>query len=261
MCFYIFLRFQDYDFRREFWLEVHKPFTYDLEFNLSALSLIFYLFYAIKYVQRYQKWIVDRFSNTAKIDLSWLRIMLITISILTAFWISDAVLRSFFQYYPEQTLSDIFIGLGVLILSGGSLLQRNLNDEKIEEDEEARTNLENADIDEAILAHIQIQMQEGKAYLNSELSLKEFASELNLSSRIVSFHINQGLHSNFKDFVNKYRVEAFKIKLKDSQFSHLSLLGMAYESGFNSKSTFNRAFKKQEQMTPSEYYQRVQNRN
>jgi AraC-like DNA-binding protein len=65
--------------------------------------------------------------------------------------------------------------------------------------------------------------------------------------------INVGFHKNFNDFVNMYRVEAFKRMLLEDRQKQLSLLGMAFECGFNSKATFNRVFKKLTSTSPTEY--------
>lgn len=92
-----------------------------------------------------------------------------------------------------------------------------------------------------------------KPYLNSSLSLNQFAKDFGKSVHQVSYIINQELQSNFNDLVNKYRIETLLEKIKDPANGHLTLLGMAYECGFNSKSTFNRAFKKVTGMTPSSY--------
>jgi AraC-like DNA-binding protein len=70
---------------------------------------------------------------------------------------------------------------------------------------------------------------------------------------VLSAAINQAYGKNFNDFVNTYRVEAVKKMLNDESVQHLSLLGIAYECGFNSKSTFNRAFKKATGVAPSAY--------
>ena len=65
--------------------------------------------------------------------------------------------------------------------------------------------------------------------------------------------INEQLGKNFYDFINAYRVEAFKAKLQDPKFAAYSILGVALESGFKSKSSFNAIFKKVTGMTPSQY--------
>jgi AraC-like DNA-binding protein len=69
----------------------------------------------------------------------------------------------------------------------------------------------------------------------------------------VSEVINNGFNKNFNDFVNSYRVNAFKSMLEENKHEQLSLLGLAHECGFNSKATFNRVFKKLTHYSPSEY--------
>ena len=62
---------------------------------------------------------------------------------------------------------------------------------------------------------------------------------------------------NFNDFINHYRIEDVKNKLKNGDHQHTTLLGIALESGFNSKATFNRAFKKSTDMTPKDYIEKL----
>jgi AraC-like DNA-binding protein len=65
--------------------------------------------------------------------------------------------------------------------------------------------------------------------------------------------INTEFKKNFNDFVNGYRVKAFKTMLKNGKHKQLSLLGVAFECGFNSKATFNRVFKKLTNLSPTQY--------
>jgi len=78
-------------------------------------------------------------------------------------------------------------------------------------------------------------------------------SELNIISHYLSQVINEQFNLNFFDFVNRYRVEVFKEKIKDTVFRNYSLLGIAFECGFNSKSAFNRIFKQATGLTPSQF--------
>ncbi len=96
-------------------------------------------------------------------------------------------------------------------------------------------------------------MEEKKPYLNNELTLSDIAEELNIPTYQTSQVINEGIGKSFFDLVNEYRIEEVKKKLSDQNFSHLSFLGIGFESGFNSKSGFYKAFKKSTGMTPSEY--------
>ena len=96
-------------------------------------------------------------------------------------------------------------------------------------------------------------MEKEKPYLNADLSLPLLATKLQIPPHILSRLINEKFKLNFFDFINSYRVEEVKTKLNSSKFDSLSLLGIALESGFNSKSAFNRVFKKFTGLTPSEY--------
>lgn len=90
-------------------------------------------------------------------------------------------------------------------------------------------------------------------YQDPKLTLKELATQMQLTINDLSQTINVGLNKSFNDFINELRVEEVKRKMKDPKYAHLSQLGIALESGFNSKATFNRAFKKFTGMNPTEY--------
>ena len=95
-------------------------------------------------------------------------------------------------------------------------------------------------------------MAEERPWLEPELTLAELAQRLRTNPGLLSKVINTGCGQNFNDFVNTYRVQEARRKLADPRFGHYSLVGVALESGFNSKSTFNRVFKKLLDQAPSE---------
>lgn len=96
-------------------------------------------------------------------------------------------------------------------------------------------------------------MQEEKLYLDSELSLNDLSERMALSVHQLSELINQGHGLNFNDYINQFRVEEFKNLLQQSRFANDTLLAVAFEAGFNSKTTFNISFKKFTGLTPSQY--------
>lgn len=262
-CFYLFVRSQDYSFRRDFWFDIHRPYTYDFEFNLTLLSLLIYLVLSVKSVLTYQKWISNRFSQLAKINLNWLRITLALLFVLSAGWLIEALLREIFYYYPDQTISSLLMGLCVLILAGGGLLQAHVSESKIvpaEIHQEVKL-IQSEEIDQQLLNRISQHMQAGQYFLDPQLTLKDFAHKLNTPPRLISLHINKGMGVSFIDFVNQYRVELVKEKIEQGEAANLSLLGIALESGFSSKSTFNRVFKKITGQSPSDYQKEMQNKN
>lgn len=100
---------------------------------------------------------------------------------------------------------------------------------------------------------LRVFLQKEKPYLNPELRLSDLASSLEIKPYQLTEIINRGERKNFYELINSYRVEEFKRRAKDPTFAHLSLLGLAMDSGFNSKSVFNETFRKMTGQTPSEF--------
>ena len=92
-----------------------------------------------------------------------------------------------------------------------------------------------------------------KPYLDAQLSLGSLAESIQLHPNRLSFLINEKTGMNFNEFVNQFRLANFKEIAVDENNAHLSILGLAYESGFNSKTVFNAYFKKMENTTPGNW--------
>ena len=105
----------------------------------------------------------------------------------------------------------------------------------------------------ALLEKLDHLMTKEKIYLDPTLNVQQLAARLELPPYTVSQLLNQFKNESFSDFVNRYRVEHFKQAVAAPASAHLSLLAVAYDSGFNSKAAFNAVFKKMTGMTPSEY--------
>lgn len=93
-----------------------------------------------------------------------------------------------------------------------------------------------------------------KPYLNKELNISQVSVALDIPSRELSFIINNHFGQRFTDFLNKYRIEHITKKINKEYLSNFTIEAIASEAGFASKSTFNLAFKKYHQCTPSEYF-------
>lgn len=96
-------------------------------------------------------------------------------------------------------------------------------------------------------------MVEKKPFLNSSLTIQEVSGEIEIPVRELSLLINHQLGQHFYDFVNTYRIEHAMDILKDETKSKVTVLEILYEVGFNSKSSFNTAFKKHTGTTPTLY--------
>lgn len=94
-----------------------------------------------------------------------------------------------------------------------------------------------------------------KIFLDPNLGLPQLAQKANLSTHDLSYVINEGLGENFFQFINRYRIGEAQRLLRSPKHKHLNILGITYESGFKSKSTFNTAFKKVTGLSPSQFIQ------
>lgn len=99
-------------------------------------------------------------------------------------------------------------------------------------------------------------VEENEAFLNPKLTLRDLAKSIEIHPNQLSFVLNAVFKKNFNSFINDYRISYFKNLVKDQSSSNFSLIGLAYESGFNSKTVFNTYFKKVEGITPGEYLKR-----
>ncbi|WP_235989322.1 helix-turn-helix domain-containing protein [Psychroserpens algicola] len=102
-------------------------------------------------------------------------------------------------------------------------------------------------------------MEEDKCFLDTALSLRTLASKINIHPNHLSWLLNASFKKNFNDFINSYRLAYFKSIALKPEFKHITILGLAYDSGFNSKSVFNTFFKKNEGITPSKWVQQHAN--
>ncbi|KEO71850.1 helix-turn-helix domain-containing protein [Anditalea andensis] len=107
--------------------------------------------------------------------------------------------------------------------------------------------------DQEELKRLKDVMDVKQLFINPDLSLIELSKELGLPSRYLSYLINRYHHKSYKEFLNQYRIDAFIAKAQSDEIKNKTLLGLAMESGFNSKSTFNQAFKNYKGKSPSEY--------
>jgi AraC-like DNA-binding protein len=112
-------------------------------------------------------------------------------------------------------------------------------------------------LDEALKTRLETLMKEEQPFYNPKLTLSELAELAGTNPHELSRAINQGFGMNFNDFVNSYRVEAFKQHVVEPQYQNHTFLAVAMMVGFNSKTAFNRSFKKLTGETPREYFKAV----
>ncbi|PIF46194.1 AraC-like DNA-binding protein [Chryseobacterium sp. 52] len=235
-------------------------------FNFAFIGLILFqaLFYTgLSYftIRKHKKRIQQFSANTEGINLNWLEYITVIIFIINIIYVVYNL------SYDSKALNFFINGVFLLVIyfvGYYSLKQKEiypLEEKQREELISIDENLETEEVKKKLisdneLVKIKNQLEEimsqQKPYLDSELNLIRLSELLSISTHHLSYVINTGFKKNFFQYVNEYRIGYAKKLLKDSQ-SKLSILGIAYESGFNSKTSFNTTFKKLTDQTPSEY--------
>ena len=204
-------------------------------------------------------------SSTAGVDLRWLRYILLGMSSL---WLVVILINLIPFFGSSETYHAnthwVFLILTIFIYAIGYLgiNQHNIfTDIKIsdlnasqsgDEDKYQRSGLTSEKILQ-IADRLVESMQMSKLFLQEELSLKSLSDQLDIPSHHLSQVINQHFKKSFYDFVNLYRVEEFLAHRDDAKNQNLTLLALALDSGFSSKASFNRVFKRLTGQAPSKY--------
>ncbi|GAB4406761.1 MAG: hypothetical protein OHK0039_08680 [Bacteroidia bacterium] len=135
----------------------------------------------------------------------------------------------------------------------GYMVQTRFAEEKAAGAVEPRAESPGEEPYKALAKRLEQAMNRQKPYTNPKLTLNDLAQQLEVQPYLLSKLINEHYDKNFFDFVNQYRVEAFIQRAKVPEYKDYTLLSIALDVGFNSKTAFNRAFKKVTDQSPSAY--------
>jgi AraC-like DNA-binding protein len=246
----------------------NPPLLFSFFLIMTAFSGTVYFLLTIRLFKKLDINIFNNFSNSANIDLFWIRKLVLVFGVIWTALISVTVIHHIFHMFSMVFCTDgLFLSLSVFVILIGyfGLKQKIIfSSEDIiiaGDDSKIHTKYSGSRLSDSeakqYAGKLTDYMKSAKPYLNPDLSLPQLAAELNISSHYLSQVINEQFNLNFFDFVNGYRVEIFKERITGPEFRNLSLLGIAFECGFNSKSAFNRIFKQTTGLTPSQYKKAV----
>lgn len=230
-----------------------------LEFALGVLQEIYYFYRSLKLYRHYRAWTKTQFSDIEAVSFKWYRNFLVVLAIgLLANWLQIAVDMVFdLSFYQDwwDSLVTVFLIYYVSIAGYAQMqpIRSVVFKDKPEKPTPVQTNIDPTEEYKGWKAKIDTLMHENQLYLQPELTLADVAHQLKTNTSVLSAIINGVYKKNFNDFVNEYRVEEFKRQIQNPQNKHLTLLSVALDCGFNSKSTFNRAFKNATGTTPKEF--------
>ena len=262
--FYFFCFLQTPDAKYEIYSRYYESLVKPLQILGTYISVGIYVFLSFEEINHFKKHLNNFYSNSEKIALEWLKKLLYLFMFYYLVSILFVVVSYLFQisenYFPSDLIrcAIIFtIALYAVKQTAFTGIQRNIQSvtenafpfEGIVIENKEREKVKHVVSDKAVeiskelLRNIIETVETQQLYLNEELTIADLARQLGYSTKTISNTINKGLQKSFSLFINEYRVNLFKEKKLSGKYEQYSILGLAYECGFNSKSTFNRIFK------------------
>lgn len=235
-------------------------YLYLIEQWVGVISILIYSIISLILLIKFRKQLKDYYSKIEHLSHKWL---ITPIVFFASYFILWNILTEIDRYAFDRTLREHYFLPNFVMLSivtcwlgfrGYVQKEKEVVNLKPFQKQSPSTKVEK---DKEFLVKLKQVMETEKPYLNPDLNLSILADLLELKPKELSAKINQNCNQNFYDLINSYRVKAFKKRLQSSDKDKMSLLGHAYESGFNSKSTFNHVFKKITQQTPSQYFKSI----
>ena len=237
---------------------------------LGEVQYVFYIVLVFIILKKYKEIYLENYTNANNSSYKWLFQM--TVFFLIAHCI--VFFKSVIRYTDYNTLlnsSNVIIGTIALIISCWFVLKA-LNNPDLFKGADSNMLLVNEALNTKVIsttkesfeapksAEIISQIEllkkyvlENESYLEPSLTIQELSQQVNIPVRDLSVLINHHMNQHFFDFINEYRIQKAMQILKDSSKSKLTILEILYEVGFNSKSSFNSAFKKHTNQTPTEF--------
>ncbi|MGL5890411.1 MAG: helix-turn-helix domain-containing protein [Bacteroidia bacterium] len=232
---------------------------------LIKISGIAYVLLAYKLLIAHKKRIVNQFSTTDKINLYWLRYLILGVALVWIFVLAGHTQLLFFAAVVFVILIGYFGIRHVSIFTGNSNLQREIPDAEtgaVSEsvtypDKQETPKYDKSGLTDEMASEIhqklRLMMEQEQLFVNPELTLTELAQKLNVNQNNLSQVINTYEQKSFYEYINELRINKFISMAQLPDNRKLTILALAYDCGFNSKSSFNKHFKRITNQTPSAF--------
>lgn len=233
---------------------------------LMHIQIVLYLIAAFMILRKARKIYLENYAGASMESLHWLFQFTLALSI----FYGIALLKNIFKFTEYPGISE-WLKIGLLLFTLVSIcwylykalnhpgLFRNIDSKLklvsniISEEQNSEQSVVNEKEYNEELLKLKKYMKEEKPFLNPSLTIQDISREIKIPVRDLSILINHKLEQHFYDFVNTYRIEHAMDILKDVTKSKVTVLEILYDVGFNSKSSFNTAFKKHTGKTPTSY--------
>lgn len=222
----------------------------------AMLHILIYIIIAFRKTAFYKTKVDENYSDTAGYDLKWLQLVMIMTLIL---WLVSFIYSfnkiPWLLYLQSMVLSGVFVISGIKAGAQPVPFTDIMPEDIIEPGEAKNTAKKTVDEQEQaeILRDLEKIMTDEKPFLDPGLRLTTLASLLSISPHRLSYVINNNLKRNFADYIALHRVNEFSRRVENGDAERMTLLAVAFECGFNSKTSFNLALKRVRGVTPSEF--------
>lgn len=248
-----------------------KIIDHDYENLVLAFLIIYlntYVILALKTFYKYQNQLKNQYSTIHKHKSIWIKRMLI--GILSVCFIDLFFSLTDLYFGTEIDISNYLTPIASVVLMyylGYNAINKTqllipIKTELIEKEFPKKENRSNLFFTEDEVKNYTLKIKEQlslkQLFLDENLDLKTLANAVEISDKKLSTFINQELKTTFYDLINFYRIKAVKEKLSSSENNDLTIIAIANDCGFKSKTTFNRIFKKETHLSPSEYKKKYQ---
>lgn len=236
------------------------PTGYYLAITLVYAQITLYLAASFRVLSQYRTRIKEVFSTVTKVNLDWLSFMLGSVLIIFAVsmvytYLPATQLREFFDETIAVPFIFIFAFTNLVVWKG--LKQPEIFMGLEREDKKYMGSTLSDPEKLMIRQQLDAHLKNERPFLNPDLTINELAERIGISGKKLSQVINETYGQNFFDFINSFRIEEVCRILKESGDRGLTVSEVMYQCGFNSKSSFNTAFRKKTGVTPSEYRKRA----
>jgi len=233
--------------------------------TLNVLVGPFYFIWSLVKLRMHERTISNEFSFKENVDLRWLKNLLYGFGMLWMVVIIANLLSDIIPVFSSASGESIingtvaisvfflgYFGIRQPMIYSGKDSEKTIAKGPNKESQYQHSGLTDADAEKHLQKLLDYMTME-KPYLDGKLSMKTLSTSLDISTYHLSQVINERLDKNFFVFTNEFRVEEFKRLITSNKQQQFTLLALAYNSGFNSKSSFNNIFKKITGYTPTEY--------
>lgn len=229
----------------------------------KTLTLPVYLIWVFILLKNHRKNVERYFSDIENVELRWLRFLVGSLFVLSLVVVFATIIKLITDFTFETepyifSATTIWIfALGYYGLKQTPIFINTSKSSETPEDGKKKIRYEKNKLKESEADRYKKTlldyMEKEKPFLRNKITLQQVASAIHIPTHHLSQVLNDKINQNFFDFINTYRINALKEKLRDPANKHLTILGIAYDCGFSSKASFNRVFKKHTGVTPSEY--------